>query len=284
MNFSTLSRPSMLFQRALAPNALPLARYKSTGSKSSLFSPMPRKLEVAVTPKRVRLTLAESMDAPVAPKAAKATSTTKDLKASVEDKVKKALDAIGTKVTKATTTKADAPLKKAKTTEGTTTPKATKPSKNKSSTESTETAPCWVDASPTHIAIVIGDQYKVFGLNDGWMNKHRDVNWAETAAFELLAQILAERGRTGVVHVNSDSFTALRAMSGEKIRVPEIMESARRTGDILKTSMFSIKGVKVSRTTNLADKFTRGKTVDGYEEMKGDITVPKALVPYVTVA
>jgi hypothetical protein len=129
---------------------------------------------------------------------------------------------------------------------------------------------------------VIGDHYKVFALNNGWMSKSRDINWAETAAFELLAQVLAQQGRSGVVYVNSDSATALRAMSGERVKVPEIVESARRTGDILKSSMFTIKGVKISRTTNLADRFTRGKTLDGYKEMKGDITVPEALVPFVT--
>ncbi|CAE6505550.1 unnamed protein product [Rhizoctonia solani] len=186
-----------------------------------------------------------------------------------------------TKATKAVGSKVAGSVKTAKTTAA---PKMTKSSKEKSSTiKHMNAVPCWVDASTTHIAVLIGNQYKVFALNNGWESKSRDINWAETAAFELLAQILAQQGRTGVVQVNSDSATALRAMSGGRVRVPEIMESARRTDDILETSMFAIKGVKVCRTTNLADKFTRGKTMDGYEQMKGDIVVPEALVPYVTV-
>ncbi|KAF8748782.1 hypothetical protein RHS01_10612 [Rhizoctonia solani] len=166
-----------------------------------------------------------------------AASTAKDVKASIEAKIQKGFSAMTFKPSK---------------------PAATKPTRSKSP----GTIPCWVDASPTHIAIVIGDCYKVFALNNGWMTKSRDVNWAETAAFELLARILAQQGRSGVVHVNSDSAAALRAMSGERLYV-------------------YYQRVKVSRTTNVADGFTRGKVVNGYKEMGDNITVPDALVPFV---
>ncbi|CAE6452404.1 unnamed protein product [Rhizoctonia solani] len=269
----TFSRSStMLSGRTFVPNlALPLVRFKSSTAKPiRLFSPAPRKLEVAVTPKRVTLTFVEHP--PVVPKPTKVASTAKSSKNSIGSKIKKVLDAM------TDTAKISGSVEVA-----TKATKAPKLSKEKvSPSKSLGAVPCWVDASPTHIAVVIGDQYKVFALNDGWMSNSRDINWAETAAFELLAQILAKQGRTGIVQVNSDSAAALRAMSGERVKVPEIMECARRTGDILKTSMFTIKGVKVSRTTNLADKFTRGKRMDGYEEMRGDIVVPEALVPYVT--
>ncbi|KAL5638679.1 hypothetical protein ACGC1H_003141 [Rhizoctonia solani] len=274
----------MLPGRVLAPSSQ-LVRLKSTTAKPNrLFSPSPRKLEVAVTPRKVTMTFVENPATPLAPKAAKTTTTMKDIKAGMDAKVKKVLNAMEPKASKGGATKAAG---SAKVVEATKTTKVPKPNKDKlitpdATVKSTNTVPCWVDASCTHIAIVIGDQYKVFALNDGWMTKARDINWAETAAFELLAQILAKQGRSGIVQVNSDSAAALRAMSGERVRVPEIMESVHRTGDILKTSMFSIKGVKVSRTTNLADGFTRGKTMNGYEEMKGDIIVPEALVPYVT--
>ncbi|CUA67882.1 hypothetical protein RSOLAG22IIIB_07575 [Rhizoctonia solani] len=264
----------MLSGRTFAPNlALPLVRFKSSTAKPiRLFSPAPRKLEVAVTPKRVTLTFVEHPATPVVPKPTKVAPNAKSSKNSIGSKIKKVLDAM------TDTVKVSGSVEVA-----TKATKASKSSKEKlSASKSLGAVPCWVDASPTHIAVVIGDQYKVFALNDGWMSNSRDINWAETAAFELLAQILAKQGRTGIVQVNSDSAAALRAMSGERVKVPEIMECARRTGDILKTSMFTIKGVKVSRTTNLADKFTRGKTMDGYEEMRGDIVVPEALVPYVT--
>ncbi|CAE6496336.1 unnamed protein product [Rhizoctonia solani] len=282
-----LRSTSMFPQRAFALSLAQNVRFKSTTTKSVLFSPSPRKLEVSVTPKRVTLKFGEDPATLVTPPATKAASTTKSLLNSIEAKIKQGINAMGEKVTKVATDKTAGPVKKVKATKTTKTPKASKsneagPSKSNSTVNPTDAVPCWVDASCTHIAIVIGNQYKVFALNNGWMSPARDINWAETAAFELLAQILAKQGRTGVVQVNSDSATALRAMAGERVRVPEIMESSRRTGDILKTSMFTIKGVKVSRTTNLADRFTHGKTRDGYEQMKGDIVVPEALVPYVT--
>ncbi|KEP50184.1 hypothetical protein V565_084940 [Rhizoctonia solani 123E] len=278
-----LSRSTfMLSERVLAPSPLQLVRLKSTTAKPiRLFSPAPRRLEVAVTPRKVTLTFAESPATPLAPKATKTATTLQDVKAGIDAKVRKVLNLM--EANAATKAAGSATVVKA-----TKIPKTTsKPNKEKlitpdATVKSTDAVPCWVDASPTHIAIVIGGQYKVFALNDGWMTKARDINWAETAAFELLAQILANQGRSGIVQVNSDSAAALRAMSGERVRVPEIMDSARRTSDILKTSMFTIKGVKVSRTTNLADRFTRGKTMNGYEEMGGDIVVPEALVPYVT--
>ncbi|KAG8738181.1 hypothetical protein FRC11_001574 [Ceratobasidium sp. 423] len=273
----------MLARRGVAPNILQLVRCKSTTTKPILFSPLSRKPQVAVTPMGVTLKFAKDSGAPVVPKVAKTTPTLKGLQASIEAKIKKALDTMGTDATKTVTTKAARSDKKSKAA-ATATSKVPKSGKEElpNLAKSTEATPYWVDASPTHIAIVIGSRYKVFTLNDGWMTKTRDVNWAETAAFELLALILVQQGRTGVIQVNSDSLTALRAISGERIRVPEIMESARRTGDVVKTSMFTVKGVKVSSTANLADKFTRGKTVNGYEEMKCDITIPEALAPFVT--
>ncbi|CAE6486857.1 unnamed protein product [Rhizoctonia solani] len=286
MNFLSLSRSvSVVSQRIVAPSLVQFVRRKSsTTTKSLLFSPSPRKLEVAVTPRRVSLKFAEDTNTKVAPKVTKAASTAKDLKASIEAKIQKGFSAMTFKPSKPAATKptrSKAP-QVAKETEA----KACKLSNNGSSDtgatcKSPGTIPCWVDASPTHIAIVIGDCYKVFALNNGWMTKSRDVNWAETAAFELLARILAQQGRSGVVHVNSDSAAALRAMSGERVKVPEIMESVRRTSDIVKASTFTIKGVKVSRTTNVADGFTRGKVVNGYKEMGDNITVPDALVPFV---
>ncbi|CAE6458405.1 unnamed protein product [Rhizoctonia solani] len=288
MYFLGLSRSGSMFsQRVVAPILSSFIRSKSTTTKSILFSPSPRKLEVAVTPKRVTLKFAEDQSTKVVPKITKAASTAKDLKSGIEAKIKKGLNAMTLKSTKSVTNKAASPVKISKATATTKQPKASKLGKKETSNtnatfDSPTTVPCWVDASSTHIAIVIGDHYKVFALNNGWMNKSRDINWAETAAFEILARILAQQGRSGIVHVNSDSAAALRAMSGERVKVPEIMESVQRTSDIVKTSMFTIKGVKVSRTINRADGFTRGKTVDGYKEMKDDITVPEALVPFVT--
>lgn len=140
---------------------------------------------------------------------------------------------------------------------------------------------CWVDASPTRIAILIGCKYKVFNLKEGWRKKKRDVNWAETVAFELLAQVLIAQCQAGLVHVNSDSQTALRAIAGRKNRIPKIMSSAQRLDSVLKASRFKLKGVKVSGKQNPADPFSKGRITEGYEEIQEAILIPKALTRFV---
>ncbi|CUA71643.1 hypothetical protein RSOLAG22IIIB_09748 [Rhizoctonia solani] len=142
---------------------------------------------------------------------------------------------------------------------------------------------CWVDASSTRIAILIGQDYLTFSLKKGWQTKKRDINWAETIAFELLAQVLVSRGQIGAVKVSSDSHTALRAVAGSKVRVREIIESAQRLNTLVDGSSFTLKGVKVPTKRNLADPFTRGKKVDGYQRMVDTIVVPEALASLVMV-
>ncbi|CAE7177029.1 unnamed protein product [Rhizoctonia solani] len=146
-----------------------------------------------------------------------------------------------------------------------------------------ESTLCWVDASSTRIAILIGQDYLTFTLKKGWQTKKRDINWAETVAFELLAHVLSSRGQVGVVKVSSDSHTALRAVAGSKVRVREIIESTQRLNVVVKGSGFTLKGVKVPTKGNMADPFTRGKRVDGYQRMADAIVVPEALAPFVVV-
>ncbi|KAB5590543.1 hypothetical protein CTheo_6015 [Ceratobasidium theobromae] len=140
---------------------------------------------------------------------------------------------------------------------------------------------CWVDASLTRIAVLVGCDYKTFALKKGWQTKNRDINWAETAAFELLAQILVARGHVGPVKVKSDSSTALRAVTGNKVRVREIVASAQRLNSVVEVSDFTLKGVKVPTKGNLADPFTRGRKVEGYQKMEDVIVIPEALIPFV---
>ncbi|CAE6458397.1 unnamed protein product [Rhizoctonia solani] len=143
-----------------------------------------------------------------------------------------------------------------------------------------EPTACWVDASATRIAVVIGYDYITFSLKKGWQTKKRDINWAETVAFELLALLLVARGQIGAVKVRSDSHTALRAVGGSRIRVREIMDSTQRLNALVSTSGFTIKGVKVPTKGNLADPFTRGKKVEGYRKMADAIVIPEALIPF----
>ncbi|CAE6458217.1 unnamed protein product [Rhizoctonia solani] len=151
------------------------------------------------------------------------------------------------------------------------------------SVKSTKVRECWVDASYTHIGIVIGRQYKTFALKEGWMIKTRDINWAETAAVELAVQIASQRRWQGIIKIKSDCQAAVLAMFGGKVRVPLIMESARRKDDVLKTSNFTIEVAKVSSKDNIAHQFSAGGTVsvEGYTKLEGDIIIPEALVPFV---
>lgn len=141
--------------------------------------------------------------------------------------------------------------------------------------------PCWVDASPSRIAVLVGDSYKTFPLKKGWNEKGRDINWAETASFELLVQVLAAMGFRGKAQVKSDSATALNAVAGRKNRVKDITESVQRLGANLKTSKITLQNSKVKSKANLADPFTRGKITQGYTEIKMPITIPLALAPFV---
>ncbi|KAG8746365.1 hypothetical protein FRC11_012748 [Ceratobasidium sp. 423] len=162
-------------------------------------------------------------------------------------------------------------------------PKVSKSSEKESvSVMGTEIAECWVDASPTHIGIVIGSRYKTFALKEGWMTKTRDVNWAETAAIELAVEYLAQHGYTGLARIRSDSATALLALSGGKVKVPEIMESVHRTESVLKSSNLTIKRVKVASKKNIAHRFSRATIVNvgGRKELEGGLTIPDALAPF----
>ncbi|CAE6385674.1 unnamed protein product [Rhizoctonia solani] len=143
-----------------------------------------------------------------------------------------------------------------------------------------EATACWVDASATRIAVLIGQDYITFSLKKGWQTKKRDINWAETVAFELLALILIARGQVGVIKVRSDSHTALRAIGGSKIRVREIMDSAQRLNALINGAGISLKGVKVPTKGNLADPFTRGKKVEGYQKMVDVVVIPEELAPF----
>ncbi|KAG8752031.1 hypothetical protein FRC11_008744 [Ceratobasidium sp. 423] len=128
--------------------------------------------------------------------------------------------------------------------------------------------------------IIIGNWYKIFALKEGWMTKTCDVNWAETAVVKLTVQYLIQQGYVGQVWIKLDSYTVLLAMSGGRVRVPKIIESACHMGDVLKISSFTIKRVKVPHKVNLADKFTSRKAMKEYKELEGNITIPEALAPF----
>ncbi|CAE6530601.1 unnamed protein product [Rhizoctonia solani] len=262
MHFLSLSRAtSVLSRRGIAPNLLPIARFKSTTTKPVLFTPLPRKLAVAVTPKRVTLKFAEDSGTPVVSNVTKAASTVENPRASIEAKIKKGIQTMGTKGTAITTVKAANSDRKSKA-RATAASKVSKLSQKELpiSVKSTEVAPCWVDAPPTHIAITIVNGCKTFALKD------------QIVAFKLLTQILAQQDHTGATQVYLDSVAALGAMSGQRFGVPEIMGPAHHTADVLKTIMVTIKAVKVSRTINLDGWFIRRKVVDEYEETRGNVT------------
>ncbi|KAG8750219.1 hypothetical protein FRC11_010642, partial [Ceratobasidium sp. 423] len=183
-------------------------------------------------------------------------------------KTKTEPDATGTKATETTVVKAAESDKES--------PGSIKPTTGK-------VRECWVDASYTHIGIVVGSRYKTFALKEGWMTETRDMNWAETVAVELAVQIAFQRRWHGTLKIKSDSQAALLGMFGGKIRVAEIIESARRKDDVLKFSNFTIEGEKVSSKDNIAHQFSGGGivSVEGYQKLEGDITIPEALAPFV---
>jgi hypothetical protein len=143
---------------------------------------------------------------------------------------------------------------------------------------------CWIDAAPSSglIAVVIGDKYKVFRLKPDWQQSGRDNHWAETVAFELLARVLVARGHTGPVTVYSDSRTALSAFEGNKNRVQSIMESGQRLRAERDRWAFTMQPQWIGTKHNVADRFSRGKTNPGYEELRCSVKIPKPLKPFVS--
>ncbi|KAG8686696.1 hypothetical protein FRC11_008519 [Ceratobasidium sp. 423] len=265
MNFSSLARSTLtLSRRVFTPRPSQRVRFKSSSTtySISLSSASVLRLEIAVTSKEVTLRLVET---------------------------KTETGVAGTKEVKNTVVKAVGSDKESKASNATQAPIASKPaSKESPDSVKSEVVECWVDASHTHIAIVIGKRYKIFVLKDGWMTESRHPNWAETVAIELAVEYLAQHGYTGLALIKSDNPRALIAMTGGKVGDPETMESVRRTDRViksLKTSNLTIEKVKISSHNDIAPRFSRGTIVDaeGYEELEGDLSIPEALVPFVKV-
>jgi hypothetical protein len=137
---------------------------------------------------------------------------------------------------------------------------------------------CWVDATPSRIAVLVGKSYKVFRANGG-----QDINWKETVALELLGQTLISLGHSGPVTVHSDSSTALHVFKGLKCRSPGVTESAQRLRKAIAGSGFKVQAIHVSGKKNPADPLSRGRYPDGFKKIEGPVVIPKALRKSVTV-
>ncbi|KAG8719146.1 hypothetical protein FRC08_003558 [Ceratobasidium sp. 394] len=132
---------------------------------------------------------------------------------------------------------------------------------------------CWVDATPGRAAILVGDAYRSYKIDD-----NQDNNFGEAVALELLARELASRNHVGKVTVHSDSEIALGAFKGQKYdSLPEVAESSARARSIVASSKFEFETVKVESKKNLADPLSRGKNPSGYRPIKGAAKIPKAL-------
>ncbi|KAG8718569.1 hypothetical protein FRC09_012460 [Ceratobasidium sp. 395] len=131
---------------------------------------------------------------------------------------------------------------------------------------------CWVDATPTCAAILVGDSYRVFAIKD-----NTDNNFSEAVNFELLAQELSSRNHVGEVIVHSDSEAALRAFEGKKCRLKAVVESSARARNIIKSSQFSFKTVQVKSKQNQADPMSKGRNPLGYRVIDGPAKIPEAL-------
>ena len=131
------------------------------------------------------------------------------------------------------------------------------------------------------IAVVIGNHYKLFRLKDGWQEPGRDHNWAETDGFELLARVLVTQGFTGTATVYCDSIIALSAFKGEKCGVQTINECGTRLQAVRGMLPFTIEAIHVRGKDNIADGFSRGRTIEGFQEIGGMVAVPEALECFV---
>ena len=119
--------------------------------------------------------------------------------------------------------------------------------------------------------------YKVFRLRDGWKEPGRDINWAETIGFELVARVLVAQGFTGTATVYCDSLIALNAYKGGKCRISSVKECVARLQAERGTLPFTIEAIHISGKKNVADGFSRGRTTEGFKELDGIVAIPEAL-------
>ncbi|CUA71644.1 hypothetical protein RSOLAG22IIIB_09749 [Rhizoctonia solani] len=143
---------------------------------------------------------------------------------------------------------------------------------------------CWVDANIKHglIAVVIGNKYKAFRTKPQEGTAGRNIHWAETVAFELLAHVLLAQKFTGSVTVHSDSKAAIGAFSGLKNRDHLVAASSARLQAQRPLWPFQIQAQWVASEYNVADPLTRGKPIaSGYEELDGSFELSETLEPFV---
>lgn len=145
---------------------------------------------------------------------------------------------------------------------------------------------CWIDSAPSKglIAVVVGHNYKAFRLKDGWEERGRDNNWAETVGFELVVRVLIAQGFAGTATVYCDSLIAINAFKGGKCGIATIKECVTRLQTERETLPFKIEAIHVSGKKNIADGFSRGRTAKGFQELDGIVTIPEALENYLHAA
>ncbi|KAG8734910.1 hypothetical protein FRC11_003582, partial [Ceratobasidium sp. 423] len=145
---------------------------------------------------------------------------------------------------------------------------------------------CWIDAAPsTGLVAVVNEsrrEYQVFKLESGWKRGGRDCNWAEAIGFELLIQWLTARRCTGEVVVNCDSTAALNVFAGKKMSSQHLNEVGSRLEEGRKEWPFTVKAQWVKGQLNLADRFSRGKSEQGYKETRCEVEIPRSLRGFVS--
>lgn len=144
---------------------------------------------------------------------------------------------------------------------------------------------CWTDAATltSCIAVVAGNQYKVFKLKGGWDTDGRSIHWAETVGLELMLSVLTSMRYSGQVLLRSDSNVALGLLFGTKSRSPELEACRMRLLQAQKSAPLAleISSAWVKGKKNLADPFSRGKILHGYSELDCKVKVPRVLRPFV---
>jgi hypothetical protein len=129
---------------------------------------------------------------------------------------------------------------------------------------------------------VIGNNYKVFRTKPQEGVAGRNIHWAESVAFELLAHILLVQGFSGTVIAHSDSQAALGAFHGLKSRDHLVTGSSLRLQAQRPLWPFQIRSQWVASKNNIADPFTRGKPVaPGFQELRQNIKLSKTLTKFV---
>jgi len=137
----------------------------------------------------------------------------------------------------------------------------------------------FVDASTDFgIGVLIGEEWAMLRLKEGWKVQGKDICWLETVAIEVLFLLLDERGwRDRHLIIHSDNQGTIGAVANGRSRNPHINLSVRRLYELAICTGLSPSLRYVETSQNPADPLSRGIAGPPTQKIETDIRLPPDL-------